>query len=154
MMAECYDELNIRHMGIFQFLKSLRFGKAPTDAQLSGASTPTSSQADQQTLYSTDRPIHSKKDDRFNRARFAERIGDTLAKRHDPSSIVIGLYGPWGDGKTSTLHLIAEHLRTYPHVVMIHFNPWQFGSQETLIRGFFTTLAKDWDGRLGARPKS
>src|SRR3546814_11323043 len=47
--------------------------------------------------YIADQPIASKSEDKFNRAPFATRIAETLATRSDPSSIVIGLYGPWGD---------------------------------------------------------
>ena len=59
--------------------------------------------------YSSDHPIRSKREDRFNRAPFATHVADTIATRLDPSSIVIGLYGPWGDGKSSTLNLMEFH---------------------------------------------
>ena len=52
------------------------------------------------------------------------------------------MYGPWGDGKTSTLRLIEEALRAYPTVVQINFNPWHFSTQEALVRGFFATLGE------------
>lgn len=91
--------------------------------------------------YSSDQPISLRRDDRFNRWPFAKRIADTLAGRRDPSSIVIGLYGPWGDGKTSTLHLMEEALADHPHVVVVRFNPWYYQSEEKLLRGFFSTLA-------------
>ena len=98
-----------------------------------------------QHTYSSDEPICSKSEDRFNRWAFAKRIADTLAGRKDDTSIVIGLYGPWGDGKTSTLRLMEETLGDYEHVVVVRFNPWHFQSEEQLFRGFFSTLA----GALG-----
>lgn len=98
-----------------------------------------------QHTYSSDQPICSKSEDRFNRWGFAERIADTLAGRRDEASIVIGLYGPWGDGKTSTLRLMEIALRDQAHVVVIRFNPWHFQSEDQLLRGFFATLA----GALG-----
>ena len=64
-----------------------------------------------QYAYSSDRPICSKSEDRFNRWAFAKRIADTLASRQDTASIVIGLYGPWGDGKTSALRLMEIALQ-------------------------------------------
>lgn len=95
-----------------------------------------------QYTYSSDRPICSKSEDRFNRWAFAKRIADTLASRQDTASIVIGLYGPWGDGKTSTLRLMEIALQGYTHVVIVRFNPWHFQSEEQLFRGFFATLAQ------------
>lgn len=92
--------------------------------------------------YSPDLPISSKNEDQFNRWVFAKRIADTLAEREDSSSIVIGLYGPWGDGKTSTLRLMEQALMESGHVVVIRFNPWHFQSEEQLLRGFFATVAQ------------
>ena len=87
----------------------------------------------------SDQPIRSKSEDRFNRWAFAKRIADTFASRNDVASIVIGLYGPWGDGKTSTLRLMEAALQDHAHVVVVRFNPWHFQSQDQLLRGFFAT---------------
>lgn len=98
--------------------------------------------------YFSDEPIESKVHDRFGRALFAARIAETIAKRRDPSSIVIGLFGPWGDGKTSVLKMMEESLVQYNQVVTIRFNPWHFPSEDALLRGFFGTLAE----ALGKEP--
>jgi hypothetical protein len=98
--------------------------------------------------YSSDYPIRSKAEDRFNRAPFAARVADTTATRTDPSSIVIGLYGPWGGGKSSTLNLMEEALTVYSHVVVVRFNPWLFNGEDQLVRGFFDTLAATLDHSL------
>jgi hypothetical protein len=108
----------------------------------------TRSQSQEGSTYSSDEPIRFKRQDRFNRWPFAKRIADTLAARNDPSSIVIGLYGPWGDGKTSTLHMMAAALGSHAHVVVVAFNPWLFRSEEQLLRGFFATLADSIDRSL------
>lgn len=92
--------------------------------------------------YSSDQPISSRNEDRFNRWAFAERVADTMAGRSDAASIVVGLYGPWGDGKTSTLRLMEIALQNYAHVVVVRFNPWHFHSEEYLLKGFFATLAQ------------
>ena len=89
-----------------------------------------------------DQPIRSVLEDEFGRAPFATRIAETVATRIDPSSIVIGLYGPWGDGKTSTLNLLEEVLDRHPNVVHVGFNPWYFGSEDQLVKAFFATLAQ------------
>lgn len=84
-----------------------------TPNSTSSANDPTTqkSEHDQEdNQYFSDEPIASKAHDRFGRALFAARIAETIAKRRDPSSIVIGLFGPWGDGKTSVLKMMEESL--------------------------------------------
>lgn len=94
-----------------------------------------------QDQYIADQPITGKAEDRFNRASFATRIAETIATRVDPSSIVLGLFGPWGDGKTSVLEMMQEALKPYPNAIVVRFNPWHFQSEDLLLRGFFATLA-------------
>lgn len=91
--------------------------------------------------YIADQPISGKAEDRFNRSFFATRIAETIATRIDPSSIVLGLFGPWGDGKTSVLEMMQEALGTYQNAIVVRFNPWHFQSEDLLLRGFFATLA-------------
>ena len=77
----------------------------------------------------TDRPIQTAAEDRFQRAPFARRIAEVICTRRDPATLVIGLYGPWGDGKSSTLSLIKEALGTVEGVVQVDYNPWFFSSR-------------------------
>lgn len=107
-----------------------------------GAAESAQTAAINQHTYSSDQPICSKREDRFNRWAFANRIADTLAVRKDAASIVIGLYGPRGDGKTSTLRLMEVALQDHRQAVVVRFNPWLFQSEEQLLRGFFATLAE------------
>jgi predicted KAP-like P-loop ATPase len=92
-------------------------------------------------VYSTDQPITRRDQDRFNRWPFAKRVAETIANGRDPSSIIVGVYGPWGDGKTSTLALMERAWADNPGVIPVRFNSWQFGSEEQLLRAFFNTLA-------------
>ena len=92
--------------------------------------------------YSSDQPINSRDDDQFNRTPFAERIAHTIARRADQRSIVVGIYGVWGSGKTSLLNLMVEELCVHEHLIVVRFNPWLFNSQEHLLRSFFATLAE------------
>jgi hypothetical protein len=92
--------------------------------------------------YSSDKPIERVAEDRFNRWPFAKRIAETLAMRTDPSSVVVGVYAPWGDGKTSVLRLMEIALESHEDIIPVRFNPWYFRSQEKLTEGFFRTLAQ------------
>jgi hypothetical protein len=114
-------------------------GRDDRTAALQGDAPP---QAESQEGYSSDQPIASHLQDRFNRAPFARRIAHTIVNRRDPTSIVIGLFGPWGDGKTSVLEMMAEALEEKnSRAMVVRFNPWHFQSEDNLLRGFFATLA-------------
>lgn len=102
--------------------------------------------------YSNDSPVHTESQDKFSRWSFAERIADVIFKCNEPSSITIGLYGPWGDGKTSVLNFIEESIKINNcksnSVIVVRFNPWLFGSVEGLLLGFFDVLAGALDAQL------
>lgn len=91
--------------------------------------------------YATDRPILTEEEDRFGRVPFARRIAETISNLEDPSSIVVGIYGAWGEGKTSVLNLMAGLLKVNPGVVLFRFNPWLFESSDALLTSFFNGLA-------------
>ncbi|WOF42536.1 KAP family NTPase [Sphingopyxis indica] len=88
-----------------------------------------------------DRPIDGRSEDIFDRAPFAEQIAGIIAGRSEKSSLVIGLYGPWGDGKTSTLTMIREALEVDPDIIAMDYNPWFYGdTTEQLTRSFFASI--------------
>ena len=93
-------------------------------------------------------PISTPEKDRFSRWPFARRISDVIARRSDPSSIVIGLYGAWGDGKTTVLNFIEEALKPDQNVICIKFNPWRYGTEDQLLEGFFHSIADALDTKL------
>ncbi len=91
--------------------------------------------------YLADAPVTDPADDRFRREPFAHRIADTIAGRPDPTSLVVGLYGKWGEGKTTVLNFIEDRLEGNENVVCVRFNPWLYQSDSQLLLSFFETLA-------------
>ncbi|WP_070157928.1 KAP family P-loop NTPase fold protein [Sphingobium phenoxybenzoativorans] len=88
-----------------------------------------------------DRPIKSVAEDIFDRASFAKQIAKTISHRRDPSSLIIGIYAPWGDGKTSTLAMVEEYLKPAPDILTMYYNPWFYGdSTEAITRSFFYSI--------------
>ena len=99
-----------------------------------------------------DAPIKSIEDDRLGRASFASRLAEIIYNWDGNESVVIGLYGPWGSGKTSVMNMLIEEIYTtgqngpenkYPTVVQ--FNPWNFSDQNQLIGMFFAQLMSSID---------
>lgn len=99
-----------------------------------------------------DRPIRSSKDDEFKRGHTAEVLARELILPPGRPSVVIALEGPWGCGKSSLLAMIEEKLRQdSPQPVVVHFNPWIFGTVDDLVDRFFRQLAEECAGQ-GAAP--
>jgi hypothetical protein len=91
--------------------------------------------------YSADAPLTDPAHDIFSRWPFSARIARVISQRTDTSSIVIAIYGAWGEGKTTVLNFIERELGNHTQVVVLRFNPWRFGSEDELLRGFFSQLA-------------
>jgi predicted KAP-like P-loop ATPase len=100
-----------------------------------------------------DSPLTDSKRDRLGRRRFAERIASTFGDRTDRSSLVIGLYGSWGEGKTSVLNFVDAALAGRDEIVVVHFNPWLLRDAPTMMLGFFETLASAVGRRMPAARK-
>lgn len=98
--------------------------------------------------YSSDSPVNDINQDRFNRYPFAQRISEIISNRTDPSSIVIGINGAWGEGKTSVFNFIEKELEFKEHIVILKFNPWRFVSEEIMLTNFFNELARSIDKSL------
>ncbi len=91
--------------------------------------------------YSADAPVKSSAGDRFQRWPFAQRIAQIIATRKDPESLVVGINGAWGEGKTTVFYFIEEELRRHDNIVTFRFNPWRFPDESKLVRDFFHSLA-------------
>lgn len=96
-----------------------------------------------QAARATDRPLVDPLHDNFQRAPFSKRIAESLTQRNNPDSIVIGLYGKWGEGKSTVLNFIRRALAEKPErVAVLNFNPWRFPDETQLLLNFFGELAK------------
>jgi predicted KAP-like P-loop ATPase len=94
--------------------------------------------------YTADRPVFSEKDDVFQRYNFAKRISETIINRQSKESIVFGIFGAWGEGKTSVINFIKNSIseKSYNYI-QITFNPWRFTDEAALLTSFFNTLASE-----------
>lgn len=91
--------------------------------------------------FSNDRPLLSKTDDKLNRALFAERVAGVLRELPKGASLVVGIHGPWGDGKTTVLNMLHADLDADGATATVEFNPWRFTDEPAMLAGFFRVLA-------------
>jgi predicted KAP-like P-loop ATPase len=93
--------------------------------------------------FSSDRPISSRTEDLLNRGSFAESLATAIHGWRQKDSLVIGLFGPWGEGKTSVKNLVVEavgKLRKQSPPLIGDFNPWQWTGHEELAGAFFEQI--------------
>ena len=91
---------------------------------------------------SADLPIKTKKEDRLNRGRFSEALANVIRGWRKKPSLVIGLFGDWGSGKSSIKNMVLESLNTegskpFP---IVEFSPWQVSGQDLLAERFFREI--------------
>ncbi len=108
--------------------------EAPPDAESEPRTSPASV---------ADVPIGDLDQDRLGRRPFVERLAHFLGTRTDPASFVVGLYGPWGHGKTSILRLVKQELedKYSEHLSVIEFNPWFYDKEDAIAADFLRDIA-------------
>ncbi len=98
----------------------------------------------------TDQPIMGAKHDRLNFSHYADVLSDVVLTADTP--ITIGIFGPWGSGKTSLMRLVAEQLinrRTAGHrwARVVWFNAWQYErDQGALWRALLLRVLEGLEG--------
>jgi len=99
-------------------------------------------------MFKPDQPIKSHKEDKLDRFSFAQSLGNAILSYKEKDSIVIGLFGAWGSGKTSILNMALEHIDLVSKnktddekPIIVRFNPWNYSDQNQLVTQFFKQLS-------------
>ena len=100
-------------------------------------------------LFKPDKPIDLISQDKFQRHSFAKRIAQIALKGYNSNSLVIGIYGKWGEGKSSIMNLIKNEVQN--ECILIHFNPWMFNDESKLLKAFFESFANALGRCLSSR---
>lgn len=90
----------------------------------------------------TDLSIDNVDSDKLKRINFVKRIVESIKLQGNSNSYAIGIYGAWGEGKTSVLKLIEDQLQQDKAAFeCAWFNPWRFKDEEELINSFYDFLS-------------
>lgn len=71
----------------------------------------------------------------------ADKVVSMLANYTSGKSIVVGIEGEWGSGKTSFVNMIVENLNK-DKFSLVKFNPWNFSNESEIVKDFFNTIMK------------
>ena len=91
-----------------------------------------------------DQPLGPDEADAVGLREVAARVAEALVGLRTDASLVIGLEGRWGSGKSSLLSEIEQALSSHraarPHSV-VHFRPWLVGNRDALLAALFDDLS-------------
>ncbi|MEE1267608.1 MAG: P-loop NTPase fold protein [Treponema sp.] len=98
----------------------------------------------------SDEAIDTFENDLLNRKSFVENLSSSLLSWNDKKSLVIGLFGKWGSGKTSIINLLEKQLSSEKEKksskdkkkspIVINFNPWGYSETEDLLEPFIRQI--------------
>lgn len=95
--------------------------------------------------FGVDEPITSSEKDLLNRKIDAYDAAEKLlATKTENNAFTFGIVAPWGNGKTSFLYMMKEHIeaKNADDVVIMSFHPWKYGKSSNLTYLFFEELSK------------
>ncbi|HUW94685.1 MAG TPA: P-loop NTPase fold protein [Anaerolineae bacterium] len=91
----------------------------------------------------TDQEIKSLDADRLNFSHYSRVLAQVILEADTP--LTVGVFGPWGCGKTSLMRLVEESLGETStaqgkKVWTVWFNPWRYDREEALWRALILRL--------------
>ena len=85
-------------------------------------------------------------EDQLGFDKYVETLYGMIKDKDFKTPFCIGIYGSWGSGKTSFMHLLESRLvkeDSLPYIVPAWFNPWRYGKEEHLIIPFLKTVESE-----------
>lgn len=96
----------------------------------------------------SDSPLSESTRDKFKRWPFAQKLAQIILSHSGPDSLVIGINGKWGEGKTTVLKFIEAEIKKDIGAICIWFNPWLFRDENQLLLHFFVKLSSTLEKSL------
>ena len=103
------------------------------------------SNKDKEILAISDAPIKTSAEDEFSRGAYVRMLSTLImSSPNEREARYIGIYAPWGDGKTSVRFLLEERIRSdygENSAIIVDFSPWQYPESADIRMLFFERLA-------------
>lgn len=93
-----------------------------------------------------DNPIQSPSHDLLERQGGAFAFARDVLALDANEGVVVGVFGPWGSGKTSFVNMACTHFKEQ-NIEVIQFNPWLFSGADQLVNQFFFQLSSNLRSR-------
>lgn len=88
----------------------------------------------------SDNPIEEFEHDLFDRKKSVEKFVQHVLNVDCSKGLVVGIFAPWGEGKTSYLNLAKSEFQE-ADIHVFDFNPWMYGDANQLVYRFFREIA-------------
>ena len=76
-------------------------------------------------MYYSDKPILTSEEDSLKRKYFAELMAKALVNLQNKDTFTVGLYGRWGNGKTSLVNMMLKEIEKIQteqeKLIIVHF---------------------------------
>ena len=89
-----------------------------------------------------DNPIQKPDEDALGRLDAAKSFAMQVRELDASEGVAVGVFGPWGSGKTSFINLAKTEFKR-SEVAVLDFNPWMFSGTEQLVKRFFAELSDE-----------
>ena len=89
-----------------------------------------------------DNPIRDHEDDVLQRTVVADAFARQVLDLDASEGAAVGVFGPWGSGKTSFVNLARQTFES-EGVPVLDFNPWLFSGAEQLVKRFIAELSTE-----------
>ncbi|MCA9565577.1 MAG: AAA family ATPase, partial [Myxococcales bacterium] len=88
-----------------------------------------------------DGPLDNPESDRFDRAAYARGIAELILEYDGADSFVVGLYGAWGEGKSTLLRFVQRGLDEAGNAVsVVGYNPWLGTTADEMVKEVLQTV--------------
>ncbi len=88
----------------------------------------------------SDEAIKFPEQDLLGRGKFIEDLQKGIKSLPFDDSFVFGLYGSWGEGKTSVINLLKNKFKDSKDYLIVNFDPWNFKDEDAILAAFYNKI--------------